>query len=474
MRRLAAKRLWPDHQRQESAVAPDASRVPIQAGLGESAGLAPVSASERIASLDVLRGFAVLGILWMNILLFGLPYWAYRNPSVYGNETGINLVAWLWSTILVEGKMRAIFSMLFGASLILITDRAASRGAAESAADIYLRRTLWLAFFGLLHAYLLWWGDILFYYGVAGLGLYPFRRLSPRALFVLGVLVLAVVIPQTLQETHQRIELRAQAQAADAAAQAGQTLTAEQIEAQRNWAEAKKEIQPDASDVAKEIEVHRGSYREIFVTRAGYVVVEHTTEFYRWMVFDVVGMMLIGMGLMKLGVLSARLGTRSYAWMALTGFGISVPLTWLVSHHRLESDFALVQDVLRDSTYDLGRLTGALGYIGLVMLICRTGFLPRARARLAAAGQMALSNYILQTLICTTLFYGYGFGLFGHLERYQVLALAILIWAFQLWLSPLWLRHFRFGPLEWLWRSLTYWKRQPMRLRAAPEAPRAI
>jgi uncharacterized protein len=131
--------------------------------------------------------------------------------------------------------------------------------------------------------------------------------------------------------------------------------------------------------------------------------------------------------------------------------------------------FELAQDLLRDSVYDLNRLAGALGYIGLVMLVCRTRVLPRLRARLAAAGQMALSNYLMQTLICSTLFYGYGFGWFGYLERYQILLVAVAIWAFQLWVSPLWLRHFRFGPMEWVWRSLTYWKRQPLRQRVATE-----
>ena len=95
--------------------------------------------------------------------------------------------------------------------------------------------------------------------------------------------------------------------------------------------------------------------------------------------------------------------------------------------------------------------------------------LPRLRARLAAAGQMPLTGHLMQTPICSTLFYGYGLGWFGHLERYQILLVAVAIWIFQLWLSPLWLRHCRFGPMEWVWRSLTYWKRQPFRQRAATE-----
>ena len=432
-----------------------------------SAEFAPVSTDERIPSVDVLRGFAVLGILWMNIISFGLPYWAYGDPTVYGGATGVNLATWLWSAVLVEGKMRAIFSMLFGASLILITSRAEARGAAAGVADIYLRRSLWLAAFGLVHAYFFWWGDILFYFGVVGLGLYPFRRLGPRALIILGLLVLGTGAPRAMLETHRLIDLRTQAEAADVAAAAGVALTEEQEEAQQNWAEERERIEPDAEDVAKEVEIARGSYLGIFTARAEYVLLEQTVYFYLWMIFDVVGMMLIGMGLMKLGALSAQMSLRAYAWMAAAGLAVCVSITWLVCQRAMARGFELTQDFLQDSVYDLGRLAGAIGYIGLVMLLCRTGVLARLRARLAAAGQMALSNYLMQTLICSTLFYGYGFGWFGRLERYQILLVAMAIWAFQLWLSPLWLRHFRFGPMEWVWRSLTYWKRQPLRQRAA-------
>lgn len=432
-----------------------------------SADLAPVSTDERIPSVDVLRGFAVLGILWMNIISFGLPYWAYGNPTVYGGATGANLATWLWSAVLVEGKMRAIFSMLFGASLVLITSRAEARGAAANVADIYLRRSLWLAAFGLVHAYFFWWGDILFYFGVVGLGLYPFRRLGPRALIIIGLLVLGTGAPRAMLETHRLVDLRTRAEAAEAAAEAGVVLTEEQQDAQRDWAEERKRIEPEAEDVAKEVEITRGSYLGIFTARAEYVLLEQTVYFYLWMLFDVVGMMLIGMGLMKLGVLSAHMTVQAYALMAVAGFATCLPVTWLVCHRLMARGFELAQDSLMDSTYDLGRLAGAIGYIGLVMLVCRTAVFPRLRVRLAAAGQMALSNYLMQTLICSTLFYGYGFGWFGYLERYQILLVAVAIWAFQLWLSPLWLRHFRFGPMEWVWRSLTYWKRQPLRRRAA-------
>jgi uncharacterized protein len=386
---------------------------------------------------------------------------------VYEGDTGVNLAAWLWSAVLVEGKMRALFSMLFGASLVLITSRAEARGAAADVADIYLRRSLWLALFGLVHAYLFWSGDILFYFGVVGLGLYPFRRLGSRALIILGLLVLATGVPRAMLETHRALDLRSQAQAAEVAAAAGEALTEEQRDAQQAWDEERKWIEPTAKEVAKEVETYRGTYLEILAARAEFVLLGHTVYFYLWMLFDVLGMMLIGMGLMKLGALSAHLSSRIYALMAVIGLAACIPITWLVCQRLMARDFELARDFLAESTYDLSRLAGAVGYIGLVMLACHAEVFPRLRVRLAAAGQMALSNYLMHTLICSTLFFGYGFGRFGHLERYQILLVAVAIWIFQLWLSPLWLRHFRFGPMEWVWRSLTYWKRQPFRRRAA-------
>src|SRR6266446_3351724 len=154
--------------------------------------LAPVVREERIASIDVLRGFALLGILWMNVVAFALPGAAYADPTIAGGARGANLLFWLFSQILVEGKMRTLFSMLFGAGVILFTSRAEARGAESRIGDLYYRRTLWLIAFGLLHAYFIWSGDILYGYGVAGLLLFPFRHLPARTLIIAGLVVLAI------------------------------------------------------------------------------------------------------------------------------------------------------------------------------------------------------------------------------------------------------------------------------------------
>lgn len=139
---------------------------------------APVEAIERVEALDTVRGFALLGILLMNICSFGMPSAAESNPTVWGGATGVDFWFWWVQSVFWSGKMRALFSLCFGAGVIYLTTRAEARGA--SAADAYYRRTFWLMAFGIAHAYLLWYGDILYPYALLGLLLYPLRKLSPR------------------------------------------------------------------------------------------------------------------------------------------------------------------------------------------------------------------------------------------------------------------------------------------------------
>src|SRR6266849_3822513 len=156
----------------------------------ETLALAPVTRAERITSLDTLRGFALLGILLMNIVAMGLYDSAYDNPTVAGGSTGANLWIWAILHVVAEGKMRCIFSLVFGAGIVLLTSRLESTG--RSSADIFYRRTLWLLLFGVAHAYLLWGGEILYPYALCALALYPFRKMSARGLLIVGGIVLAI------------------------------------------------------------------------------------------------------------------------------------------------------------------------------------------------------------------------------------------------------------------------------------------
>jgi uncharacterized protein len=435
-----------------------------------SDGAVATEPDERISAVDVLRGVAVLGILIINIDYFALPH---SDKSAAGTEwigaywpAGLSpraMVAWVAVRALFEGKMRAIFSMLFGASALLMTSRLERRGEAGRAADIYYRRTLWLLVFGILHAYLLWEGDILYSYAVGGLVLFPFRKLSGRALVVLGLALLSLSVPRAAWIAHHRADLRAAAARADADEAAGLTLGRKQQDAQAEWAEVMESFAPDEETLRENVDAYRGSYARLFAHRAPVVIAVQSSDFYGYAFIDAVGMMMIGMGLLRLGILTGARSRRFYATLAVLGLGLGVPAA-VASTRALELDkFDPVAVAWVTAVYDPTRLAVALGHIGIVMLLARASWARWLTRSLADVGRMALTSYLGASIICSTLFNGYGFGLFGVLDRPQLYLVTLAIWFAQLAFSRIWLRAFRFGPAEWLWRSLTYWKRQPLR-----------
>jgi uncharacterized protein len=433
----------------------------------------PVFGAERIPSMDVLRGVAVLGILLMNIIGFAYPFVASFNPTAGGGHTGINLWIWAVNTVVFEGKMRAIFSMLFGAGMLVLTSRLEQRGAAGDAADVYYRRLLWLLAFGLVHAYFIWWGDILFFYAVLGLLLFPFRRLSGRALVTVGLLLLLVGAGRGFIDWLEIRGVRAAALAANAAAAGGATLSEEQKAAQETWSARARDAQPSAEMLKGETEAYSGGYWQGLRQRAGFLAGMQASALYHFFIFDIGGMMLLGIGLFKLGLFSAGLPARTYWTIALLGFGIGLPIAALAVRSDIVSGFDPVSIARNAAVNAVARVPIAIAHVAVVMLVCQAGVLRVLTSSLAAVGQTAFSCYIATSLMCTTLFYGYGFGLFGRLQRYQLYFVVGAVWVALLIAAPIWLRYFRFGPLEWLWRSLTYVERQPMRRRADLSVPRA-
>jgi uncharacterized protein len=425
----------------------------------------PVRFEERISALDTIRGFAVLGILLMNICSFGLPESAYSNPTPAGGVSGRNLFTWAIMEVLADGKMRAIFSLAFGASVYLLVERLTRKGAAADAADIHYRRMLWLLLFGLIHAYFIWGGDILFPYAMMGLLLYPLRKLSPRILLVAaGILFLIMSGFVVGDYFHQRQQQREYVQI-QADEKAGKKLTADQEDAKKEWEQVLKDFSPSADDLKKETDAHRGSYFQLVAFRAKDVYRFHSFPIYfpfPW--FDILAMMLIGIAFLKLGILTGSYSTKFYVWMAMLSFAIGLPAHAWAIWWFAKGQFSIDSANLANVAYEIGRVT-AFGYIAVILLLIKSGLLRLVTKTLAAVGQMAFSNYIFTSLVCTAIFEGYGFGLFGKLQRYQLYAVVALVWAAILIISPIWLRHFRFGPLEWVWRSLTYWKKQPFRIR---------
>jgi uncharacterized protein len=423
----------------------------------------PVSERERLQTLDVVRGAALLGILLMNVLTFGLPVAAYNNPTLWGGADGPSLWAFVVQWVFFEGKMRALFSMTFGAGVVVFMERALARSSGVGAADLYSRRMLWLMLFGALHGWLIWWGDILYTYGLCGLLILPLRNVAPKKLLVTGVVGLLIAQAMMVGGGLRMRSVRDASVAARAAERQGATLTEEQREARKAWDEAYNGFRPSKETMQKEIDAYRGGYISSIKQRVPLLRKFNFIPVYMPGLADVWGMMLIGMGLVKLGVLRGHSPLRVYAWMAALGYGIGLPLNALAAWAMVSSNFDIVWSWLWNASHHIGRASVALGHAAVLIILVKQGLVPWLSARLAAVGQTAFSNYIATSIICAVIFYTPGFGLIGQLQRYQLYYVVLGVWAFNLAWSPWWLRRYRFGPLEWCWRSLTYWRRQPMR-----------
>jgi uncharacterized protein len=424
----------------------------------------PVRPGQRIAALDVLRGFALLGILVMNIGDFALHEGFDYHPTSIGNIGKLSLVLWAVRFVLFEGKMRAIFSMLFGAGVILLTSRLEKRGDGAVAGDIFLRRNMWLTLIGVLHAFFLWWGDILYFYGMTALlFLYPWRKLKAKTLLIAGTAVVLFGVGYQTIRLESRLRLAQRAETAKRLQAAGQSLGEEQQEDVKAWDKIVARQRPDPKELEQETAEMRGAYGSVFRHNAPIVIDEQGAAFYRFGFLDSLGMMLLGMGLLHAGFLTGKWKTRAYVWTALIGYGVGLPLgaagTWQAWRHGFES-LALLRWLLLP--YDVQRVFVGMAHAAVVLLVVNAGAMKWVTRPLAAVGQTALSNYLGTTVICTLIFDGWGFGLFGKLQFYQLFYVVAGIWTVNLAVSVLWLKYFRFGPVEWLWRSLTYWKMQPM------------
>lgn len=422
---------------------------------------APVTVTERIESLDVLRGVAILGILVMNIYAFAMPFPAYSNPLLMGGTDTLNLATWFFTHILFDQKFLSVFAMLFGAGIVLMSDRAEARGARYG--GIFYRRQFWLVVLGAVHAYFIWFGDILFMYALVGMLAFLFRRRAPRTLLIIACCVLPVAVLLGFGFGAQMQSMQVEVAEVVSLQEAGESLSEEQQQLLDEWQEQRAFVAPNADDIAEDVATHLGGYREITAQR---IPVAMMFQFFGLLFFGlwrVLGLMLIGMALMKIGVLGAEKSAAFYRTMMVVCYGIGLPLTAYsaldLSAHGFNSLYAMQGGA--PANY-FGSIVVALGHVALVMLLLKTGFVQGLLRRFAAVGRMALSNYLMHSIILTTVFYGYGLGLYGSIARFWQMGFVVAVVGLQLLLSPWWLARYQFGPAEWLWRSLSYWKRQPM------------
>jgi uncharacterized protein len=414
--------------------------------------MATVPPEERIVTLDIVRGVAVMGILAMNIVAFAMPYQAYMNPAAFGTESAADTASWAFNFVLIDGKMRGLFSFLFGASMLLVIERAAASGS--SPAEVHFRRMAWLLVFGLLHFTFIWFGDILAGYALVGMVAYLFHRLSPKVLVRCGIALLAVQTSVFALVAVAALFL--QIVAADPAAPTELVMEWEAMRGQFGV--------PTEQALATKISMFHASYLPILEHRLGKLLEPFANVlFFGW---ETLAYFLFGMALLKTGFFRGEWEAARYRRLLVIGYGIGIPAYVGIAYVLYRDGFSvpMIFALAMGATTPVRPLM-ILATASLIILLTRRG--GAVVDRVAAAGRVAFTNYLGTSILMTSLFYGYGFGLYGAFSRIELWIVVIAMWALMLAWSKPWLEHFRYGPFEWLWRSLARGRAEPMR-RAAP------
>ena len=406
-------------------------------------------AGERLITLDVIRGIAVMGIFSVNVVGMAMIEIAYFHPPTYGFEGLGDRLMHAANFLLIDGKMRSLFSILFGASALLVIERAIAAG--RSPARTHYARMAALLLFGLVHFYLIWWGDILSEYALIGMVAYLFRKLRPRTLVIWAVaLLLLHSVPMLIFST-EGFGLEEAA--------SGPRPDPEAVEELR---EKRERIFPSAEVLAEDAQAH-----ETLAGRLRYSTSEQLLRPFNsslGLLPETLGLMLLGMAGYRSGFLTGAWDDRRYRQVALWGIGPGLAVTAVSLFLVIESGYsAPYLNAARNAWTAPLRPVMALGYAALIILLFRR---PSAlRDRFAAVGRTAFSNYLGCSLIGVGLFYGFAGDLYGDLSRGEAWLLVPPVWALMLLWSKPWLDRFAYGPLEWLWRSLARWQVQPFRKR---------
>jgi len=403
----------------------------------------------RIAQLDVVRGVAVMGILAMNVVAFAMPFQAYMNPTAYGLHGPADLFSWLFSFIFIDGKMRGLFSFLFGASTLLVIERAEAAGA-DAARSHYLRMG-WLLVFGLAHFYLVWFGDILVNYALVGMILYFFRDFPARRLVAIGIALIVIDCLMMAGFAFSAFQLGAAAAAPNA-----------DPDTAAAWNGMREMFAPlGGQALADNFALFRGPYLGQVRDR----LIEHGAEPFlnvMFLIWETLAFMLFGMAALKSGFLRGEWPRARYWRIALIGLAVTIPVYFGLALLLIDDGFSpqmVIAIVLGGATPV--RPIMVIAYAALIILLARPGgFLT---TRIAAAGRAAFTNYLGTSILMTALFYGWGGDLYGSLSRVQLWFPVLAMWLLMLLWSKPWLDRFHYGPLEWLWRSLARIEPQPMR-----------
>ncbi|KZL14076.1 DUF418 domain-containing protein [Pseudovibrio sp. Ad26] len=389
---------------------------------------------ERIPSLDILRGFAILGILIINITGYGLPYYTTTDTSYWQEMDSLNYWTWYGAFLLFGQKFLSLLSMLFGAGIIIFAYKAEHSG--RNALNMHLTRMFWLGLLGFFHGIFFWYGDILLVYAMMAVVLWTFTRRKAKTLIVWSIVLLC--LPSIFYIC--LANLPALFSPADKA-----SFLEMYKESQQSLSSAN---QQDLSALTGSFSERTAKLRETYFS----LLIYEGPLFSYW---KVASTMLLGMALLKTGFLSGHWSTRKYLLILLIALpsGLSLDLLWVAEIINKEpvaysSSMLSLIYILWASTFS------ALGYAALLIILIKSALLQKTMRILAIAGKLALTNYIAQSVIATTLFY--HLRLLGQYDYVELLGFVIMIWVIQITLSTYWLQRYHLGPLEWVWRCLTY------------------
>lgn len=405
----------------------------------------PVAGVERVEVIDVVRGFALFGVLLVNMAVFKSSMWAAGGGGFEFTRPVDDFVRGA-VVFLAQGKFYTIFSLLFGLGLAIQIERAATRGA--RIAPLYARRVGILLVIGLLHAFFIWWGDILNTYALLGFALLLFRNCRPKTLVIWAVvlLLLAGVLLGglfSLQILGAKLP------------QTAELFAAEMEKARTNMVE-------NAADSV--VVYSSGTWSEIMVRRAKDL--GNLQMYFFLFMPTILGIFLLGLAIGRSGAHRdieryVPFLKRAMPWLLVIGLVGSAAV--VVGYHAMATMEPSFKGLLYVAGNTFGTPALAFFYLAAVVLLFRREGPGRRLAVLAPVGRMALTNYLLQSIVCTLIFYSYGLGLFGRVPPLAGVGIVLILFSLQIVFSAWWLQRFRFGPVEWLWRTLTYGKAQPMR-----------
>ena len=401
--------------------------------------------NKRIESIDVLRGFALLGILIMNISSFAMPSMAYFSPVVY-DINPLNHIIYSITHIIADQKFMAIFSMLFGASTILFINSVKKKE--KSPLILFYSRNFWLLILGWIHSSYLWYGDILFIYALCAFLLFLFKNITPKKQFILGCLIYLIPTFSNYFTYEYVIDYLDQE---------------EKDVIIKHW-------NPSNEILQQELDAYRGPYKKQVQYREqlwsssksigkGIIGISFLIDIFS----RSFGMMLIGMACFSWGVFNNTLSKSFYKKLLIYGFGIGLPLSMigLFFNYSFDWNWKYIQFLGR-SPNNIATPFIAFGYISIIMLWIRKGSFSNIQEKLRTIGKTALTAYLIQTVISTFIFYGIGLSLFGYVNRAYQLLIMFFIWFVLLKFCPMWLSKYHYGPVEWIWRMLTHMKLIPL------------